>query len=405
MSFRSWNRARALSVVVAVLAMAAVFAGAGAPVASAAPDPPKLGAGEPGDVAESIATKITDPSFTRLIFNLIKDEETGPTIVDVMRELATINRKLDVLDRKLDEIAAQVAEIRTNQYWIELQKYMSAIGFVQDRLVEIGKERDADDRQGQARALARYIQDNLAPYRKSFQNFVLTVPGGRKGIIAALSDQQKVGLRFWGPKETENLREAYNSYAAFQALLAAEVAQAKVALASPAQRERAELDAREIGAEALEAIAKQKAELPRGMTGTTSWQIDLQSRLIWVTRPGAAPVDLSRALAEVGQSRVGGFGDWRVPADPDYEALGPGCAKRSFREPCAFASFLDRKGWRLPTSCGGRNIWWTTTPQAGKQAGFIWADIPPMSGQTAHNPGTACVFQIRGVGAGESYWM
>ena len=112
-----------------------------------------------------------------------------------------------------------------------------------------------------------------------------------------------------------------------------------------------------------------------------------------------------RALSEVGQSRVGGFGDWRVPADPDYEALGPGCAKRSFRDPCPFASFLDRKGWRLPTSCSGRNIWWTTTPQAGKQAGFIWADVPPMSGQTAHNPGTACVFQIRGVGAGESCWM
>lgn len=82
-----------------MVATAALFAGAGAPAANAAPKPPKLGAGEPGDVAESIATKITDPSFTRLIFNLIKDEETGPTIGDVMRELATINRKLDVLDR------------------------------------------------------------------------------------------------------------------------------------------------------------------------------------------------------------------------------------------------------------------------------------------------------------------
>lgn len=396
---------RVLGLAVALFAASVLFAVAG--TATAAPrHEAKLGAGDPGGYADVIATKITDPSFTRLIFNLIKEEKTGPTIEDVLRELAIINQKLDVLDRKLDEIAADVAEIRTNQYWIELQKYMSAISHVQDELADIGKEKNAEDRQERSRALARFIQDNLAPYRKAFQNFVMAVPGGRKGIITALSDQQKLGRRFWGPKETQNLIEAYDGYSAFQSLLAAEVAQAKIALAASAsQREKAEQDAKEIGREAKEAIAKQVAELPKGMAGTSSWLVDVPSGLLWFTRPGAAPVDWGQAGAEVAQSRAGGFSNWRMPSDGDYEALGPGCKQRSYKEPCPFATVVARRGWSLPTSCSGRNIWWSSTPQAGRAAGFLWIDVPPMQGQTAHNPGVACVFQVRGVGAGESYWM
>ena len=400
MRVQVWVRAAALALV-AALALA-LLAG---PASAAKPRHPNLKGPDAG-VAESIATKITDPSFMKLIFNLIKEDTAGPTIGDVLRELAVINAKLDVLDRKVDEIAAQVAEIRTNQYWIELQKYTSAVAYVQEQLADIGKERDFEDRQARSRALARFIQENLAPYRKSFQNFVMTVPGGRKGIIAALSDQQKVGLRFWGQKETDNLTEAYNYYAAYQALLAAEVAQAKIALAaSPGQKEKAEEDAKDIGLEAREAIAKQRAELPKGVPGGWPWNVDTQSRLLWVTKPGAAPVGYAQAANEVAQSRFGGFSNWRMPADPDYEALGPGCTQRNYRDPCAFATVIAKRGWKLPTSCSGRNVWWTTTTQRGMIVGLIWYDMPPMTGQVAYNPGTACVFQIRGAGDGERYWM
>lgn len=396
-----WARISALAA--ALLVIGAVFATTSA--SAAKPQHPNLKGPDAG-VAESIAAKITDPSFTKLIFNLIKEDTAGPSIGDVLRELAVINAKLDVLDRKVDEIAAQVAEIRTSQYWIELQKYISAVAYVQEQLADIGKERDFEDRQARSRVLARFIQENLAPYRKSFQNFVMTVPGGRKGIIAALSDQQKLGIRFWGQKETDNLTEAYNYYAAYQALLAAEVAQAKIALAaSPGQKEKAEEDAKDIGLEAREAIAKQRAELPKGLTGGWSWNVDVQSRLIWVTRPGAAPVGWSQAVNEVAQSKLGGFSNWRLPSDPDYDALGPGCLHRNYREPCAFATVIAKRGWKLGTSCSGRNVWWTTTPQAGQAVGLIWTDMPPMTGQVAYNPGTACVFQIRGAGDGERYWM
>lgn len=407
MNWRGRLRARVLSIAIVVVATGAILAGGGAASAAKPQAPNVKGGAEPGAFADSVAAKITDPSFTRLIFNLIKDEKTGPTIDDVMRELAAINRKLDSLDRKLDDIAADVAEIRTNQYWIELQKYMSAIDYVQDELADIAKERDPEDRQGRSLRLARFVQENLAPYRKTFQNFVLTVPGGRKGIIAALSDQQRLGLRFWGPKQTQNLVEAYDSYAAFQALMAAEVAQAKVALAaSPAQREKAEEDAKEIGREAREAIAKQVAELPKGMAGTSWWQVDVQTRLVWYTQLESRASDWGQAVNAIAYSRVGGFTNWRMPSDADYDALGPGCAQRSLRDPCAFATVVARRGWRLPTSCSGRgNVWWTSTPQAGRPAGFIWGDVGPWSGQTAHNPGTACIYQVRGVGAGEGYWM
>lgn len=414
----SGNRARtrARTTAVAVLATAVLLAAAGvaaaAPVALggqvAKPKAPNVrGAAEPGAFADSVAQKVTDPSFTRLIWNLIKEEKTGPTIDDVMHELALINKKLDVLDRKLDDIAADVAEIRTNQYWIELQKYMSAISYVQDELADIAKERDTEDRQARSRGLARFVQDNLAPYRKTFQNFVMTVPGGRKGIVAALSDQQRLGLRFWGAKETRNLIEAYDSYAAFQALMAAEVAQAKVALAaSPSQREKAEEDAKEIGREAREAIAKQVAELPKDTTGTGWWQIDTQTRLMWYTHVGSWASDWGQAVNTIQYSRAAGFANWRMPSDPDYDGLGPGCAQRSLSQPCPFATVVSRRGWRLPTSCSGRgNVWWSSTPQAGRPAGFIWGDVPAYSGQTAHSPGTACIYMIRNVGAGESYWM
>lgn len=406
MNWRDRLLGRVLTIAIAALGAGAIITAGGSASAAKPKAPSVKGGAEPGAFADSVATKIGDPSFTRLIFNLIKEEKTGPTIDDVMRELAAINRKLDSLDRKLDDIAADVAEIRTNQYWIELQKYMSAIEYVQDELADIAKERDPEDRQGRSLRLARFVQENLAPYRKTFQNFVLTVPGGRKGIIAALSDQQRLGLRFWGAKETRNLTEAYDSYAAFQALLAAEVAQAKVALAgSVSQREKAEEDAKEIGREAREAIAKQVAELPKGMAGTSWWQVDVQSRLVWYTQFEASPSDWGQAVNAIANSRVGGFTNWRMPSDADYDALGPGCAQRSLRDPCAFATVVARRGWRLPTSCGGRNIWWSSTPQAGKPAGFIWSDVGPWSGQTAHAPGVACVYQVRGIGAGEGYWM
>lgn len=407
MRFGGRGRAGTVGLAVALLAACLLLAGGGASAVAKPKKHPNLKGAEPGAFADSVAQKVTDPSFTRLIWNLIKEEKTGPTIDDVMRELATINRKLDVLDRKLDDIAADVAEIRTNQYWIELQKYMSAISHVQDELADIAKERDAEDRQARSRGLARFVQENLAPYRKTFQNFVLTVPGGRKGIVVALSDQQRLGVRFWGAKETRNLVEAYDSYAAFQALMATEVAQAKVALASsPSQREKAEEDAKEIGREAREAIAKQVAELPKDTTGTGWWLIDTQSRLMWFTHVGASASDWGQAVNAIQNSRAAGFGNWRMPSDQDYDALGPGCLNRSLREPCAYATIVARRGWRLPTSCSGRgNIWWTSTLQAGRPAGFIWGDVGPYSGQTAHNPGTACVYMIRNVGAGESYWM
>jgi hypothetical protein len=424
-----------LAMAVALLTTAAVLVGGGAGAAPAfahqavkpgevgpkpgdqAPGPEsgdqagkagsEVKAGEaPGAYADDIAGKITSPEFTRLIFDLIKDPQSGPGIEDVLRQLAEINKRLDVLDRKLDDIAADVAEIRSNQYWIELQKYMGAISYVQEELADIGKEKDAEERQARSRSLARFIQDNLAPYRKTFQSFVLTAPGGRKGIIPALSDQQKLGVRFWGPKETENLSEAYDAYAAFQALLAAEVAQAKVALATtPSQIEKAEADAKEIGREAKEAIAKQVAELPKGLPGTSSWLVDTQSRLLWYTKEGAAPVDWSRAVADVRESRVGGFDNWRMPANGDYDLLGPGCWNRNYREPCAFAAVVAKRGWKLPTTCSGRNVWWSSTPQLSTPAGFIWSEVAAGQGQVAHSPGTACVFQVREVGSGERYWM
>jgi hypothetical protein len=408
----------ALAMVVAALATAAVLVGGGAG-ATAAPAPPapvdqtvpaaepnlQVGA-EPGAYADDIASKITSPEFTRLIFDLIKEGEAGPSIGDVLRQLAEINQRLDVLDRKLDDIAADVAEIRSNQYWIELQKYMSAISYVQEELADIGKEKDVEDRQTRSRSLARFVLDNLAPYRKTFQSFVLTAPGGRKGIIPALSDQQKLSVRFWGPKETENLIQAYDSYSAFQALLAVEVAQAKVAVAtSPSQREKAEADANVIAQETKETIAKQVAELPKGLPGTTSWQVDTQSRLLWYTKEGAAPVDWSRAVADVRDSRVGGFSDWRMPSNGDYDLLGPGCSNRNYRDPCAFAAVVAKRGWKLPVTCSGRNVWWSSTPQLSTPAGFIWSEVLPGQGQVAHSPGTACVFQVRDVGSGERYWM
>ncbi|HEX4730562.1 MAG TPA: hypothetical protein VH299_04800 [Solirubrobacterales bacterium] len=408
------SRVLVLAMTVAALVTVAVLAGGSGAAAAPAPghqalrrtEPSLQGAGDPGAYADEIASKIADPSFTRLIFDLIKEPQTGPGIEDVLRELAEINKKLDVLDRKLDDIAADVAEIRTNQYWIELQKYTSAISYVQEDLADIGKEKDAEDRQARSRALARFVQDNLTPYRKTFQNFVLTAPGGRKGIIPALSDQQKLSVRFWGPKETENLIQAYDCYSAFQALLAGEVAQAKVAVATSAsQREKAEADAKDIGQEAKETIAKQVAELPKGMPGTTAWQIDVQSRLLWYTKQGAAPLDWSKAVAEVQQSRVGGFGNWRMPSNDDYDLLGPGCSHRNYRDPCAFAAVVAKRGWKLPTTCGGRNVWWSSTPQLSTPAGFIWDEVKPMQGQVAHSPGTACVFQVREVGSGERYWM
>jgi hypothetical protein len=132
-----------LAMAVALLATAAVLVGGGAAAAPAfahqavkpgevGPKPgPESGdqagkagsefkVGEaPGAYADDIAGKITSPEFTRLIFDLIKDPESGPGIEDVLRQLAEINKRLDVLDRKLDDIAADVAEIRSNQYWIE----------------------------------------------------------------------------------------------------------------------------------------------------------------------------------------------------------------------------------------------------------------------------------------------
>jgi hypothetical protein len=394
-----------VGLAVAVLAACLLIGGGAASAAKPKSKHPNLKGAEPGAFADSVATKITDPSTAKLIWNLIKEDAAGPSIGDVLRELAVINKKLDVLDRKLDGIAADVAEIRTNQYWIELQKYMGAISYVQEELADIGKEEDVEVRQARSRVLAQYIQTNLTPFRKPFQNFVLAVPGGRKGIIPALSDQQKLGLRFWGAKETQNLIEAYDAYAAFQALLAVEIAQAKIALAAtPAQREKAEADAKELGKETKETIAKQVAELPKGMAGTTSWQVDLETRLAWFARPGAAPDDWGQAVAAVAQSRAGGFSNWRMPSDPEYDGLGP-CPQRNFKQPCAFATFLSKRGWKLPTSCNGRNIWWTSTLQGGRPAGFIWTDVPAMQGQTAHSPGVACVLQVRGVGAGESYWM
>jgi hypothetical protein len=94
-----------------------------------------------------------------------------------------------------------------------------------------------------------------------------------------------------------------------------------------------------------------------------------------------------------------------MPSNDDYDLLGPGCSHRNYREPCAFAAVVAKRGWKPPTACSGRNVWWSSTPQLSTPAGFIWSELAAGQGQVAHSPGTACVFQVREVGSGERYWM
>ena len=339
-----------------------------------------------------------------------------PVDAEELRLLAEIQQQVERVQNTVNDISQKLVQ---GSYDLWASELANIKNLILANMEDLQIAADNDDKALAAR-VSRSVRRDLAG-AKAMQTYhdKLIGPGSTTGAYRAWSNLVKSqAVTFWGDAESKRVSD----YFAYQQVIQADLIylldeQAKIDGIKPESFAAGDLKNFNTFQEQQQAMKPRPAPEPIDMRTNLMWPRS------WESTGQSRWSDVAAQLGAINRSGFRGFGDWRVPTEPEFRALIVGQAKpyewlkERWSNPPLFANCLaDTKG----TWC---NAWANTVERAGSltpngdynrcQAsglGFPYTAHWTLRLETGQMQSTCDnethpVWPVRAVPATENYWL